>query len=143
MNTGAAQPPLTRELPPFYTSQAISHLMPRLLPLHQPTGYLFAEYVGDAREVMMHYMDVLPQQAVNIMGRNVIAIPIDDRIGLDGTVTTHYFTPAGKYLGSETRDTDTWVIPSTSDAIEKIWSNNAQLVVPHAIANHHSEAAAQ
>ncbi|HEX4124724.1 MAG TPA: hypothetical protein VHY37_08365 [Tepidisphaeraceae bacterium] len=143
VNTGAALPPISRQLPPFYTPQAISHLMPRLLPLHEPQGYLFAEYVGDAREVMMRYMDVLPKQAVNIMGKSVIAIPIDDRVGLDGTVTTHYFSPAGKYLGSETRDTDTWVIPSTSDAIEKIWAGNALLAVPHAIANHHGEAAAQ
>jgi hypothetical protein len=131
VNAGAALPPLTRDLSPFYTPQAISHLLPRLLPLHEPRGYMFATYVGDAREVMMRYVDVLPQQAVNILGKNEFAIPIDDRIGIDGTIVTHYYSPAGKYLGSENKDADTWVIPSDSDTIQKIWSGNALLVVPN------------
>jgi hypothetical protein len=143
VNTGAALSPFSRDLSPFYTPQAISHLLPRLLPLHEPRGYMFATYVGDAREVMMRYVDVLPQQAVNIMGKNEFAIPIDDRIGIDGTVITHYYSPAGKYLGSETKDADTWVVPTDADTIQRIWANGANLAVPHAVPSRHDEAAAQ
>jgi hypothetical protein len=142
VNAGAALAPLTRDLSPFYTPQAISHLLPRLLPLHEPRGYMFATYVGDAREVMMRYVDVLPQQVVDIAGKSEFAVPIDDRIGIDGSVVTHYFSPTGKYLGSENKDAETWILPSDSDTIQKIWSGNALLVVPSAAA-HHTEAEAQ
>jgi hypothetical protein len=143
VNAGAALAPITCQLPPFYTSQAISHLLPRLLPLHEPRGYMFRTYVGDARDVMMRYVDVQPQQAVDIMGKNQFAIPIDDRLGIDGSITTHYFSPTGKYLGSEEKDSDLWIIPSDNDTIQKIWYGNALLVVPNAVQTHHSEADAQ
>jgi hypothetical protein len=140
VNAGAALPPLTRDLPPFYTPQAISHLLPRLLDLHEPRGYMFATYVGDGREVMMRYVDVQKQQAVNILGKTEFAVPIDDRIGLDGEVTTYYYSPKGQFLGSETKDTNVWVIPTDADTLQKIWSNNANLNAPHAVQTHHSEA---
>ena len=126
VKSGAALPTLSRPLPPFYTPQAISQLLPWLLPLHEPRGYMFATYVGDAREVMHRYVDVQPKQAVNILGKTQFAIPVDDRIGLDGSVTTYYFSPQGKFLGSENKDSNIWIVPTDADTLQGIWSNRAQ-----------------
>lgn len=127
---GAADP-LMRKPPPWYVSQAVSHLLPRLMPLNRPRGYLFATYVSDAREVMMRYIDVLPEQQVTFNGQSVRAVPIQDRLGLEGSITTHYMSPEGIYLGSENKDQKLVMLPTNARTLQRIWAN-ANLTRPGA-----------
>src|SRR5207249_905931 len=53
----ASVPPLKQDLPPWYLPQAMSHLLPRLLPLRSPKTFMFAVYVADSRKVMHRYVD--------------------------------------------------------------------------------------
>ncbi|MDB5293422.1 MAG: hypothetical protein JWL69_4663 [Phycisphaerales bacterium] len=115
--------PLERKLPPWYVSEAIGHLLPRLLPLNQPKNYMFATYISDVREVMMRYMDVLPEQNVVLAGAHYRAVPIRDRLGLEGPVTTHYLSPEGNYIGSESKDQKIVMLPTTKATLEHIWSD--------------------
>lgn len=124
--------PLTRMLPPFYIPQAVGHLLPRLLDLRHPKGYLVATYVSDVREVMMRYIDVLPEELVTLNGQSVRAVRINERLGLEGSVTTHYYTPEGAYLGSENKDTKTLVLPADKDSLQRLWQN-ANLERPGAV----------
>ncbi|HZL34829.1 MAG TPA: hypothetical protein VFC78_05930 [Tepidisphaeraceae bacterium] len=123
---------IKRSLPPFYLPQAISHLLPRLLPLKQPRGYLIATYVADAREVMMRYVDVQPEQDVTFAGQNIRAIPIQDRLGLEGSITMHYMSPDGVYLGSENKDQKLVMLPTDAGTLQHIWAN-ANLTRPGAV----------
>lgn len=116
-------PPVTRPLPPWYLPQAFGHLLPRLLPTLEPKGYLFATYVSDQQEVMSRYVDIGRETEVALGGTTHRAIPIKDRIGIEGSVTTHYVTPDGRYLGSVNEDSKITILPSDADAIRKIWSN--------------------
>ena len=124
--------PLTRMLPPWYVPQAVGHLLPRLLDLRHPKNYLVATYVSDAREVMMRYIDVLPEERVNLNGQAVQALRINDRLGLEGSITTHYYNPDGHYLGTENKDSKTLVLPTDKESLQKIWQN-ANLDRPGAV----------
>jgi hypothetical protein len=126
--------PVKRDLPPWYLPQAFSRLLPRLLPLNEARTYLFANYVSDKREVMSRYVEVLAPKVVSFNGHERQAVTIHDRYGLEGTITTHYFTPEGTYLGSETitqksdgqgvsRPTQLLILPSTEKELLKIWSH--------------------
>lgn len=119
----ASSEPVQRELPPFYIPQAMGYLLPRLLPLNDPKNYLFATYVSDQREVMLRYIDVGVEQKVSLAGKSFEAIPIKDRIGYEGPITTHYMSLDGKYLGSENKDSKIVLLPSDADSIKKIWQN--------------------
>ena len=44
-------PDIERDLPPFYLAQGLGHLLPRLMPLNEPRGYLFASYISGDAEV--------------------------------------------------------------------------------------------
>ncbi|MDB5304747.1 MAG: hypothetical protein JWM97_2296 [Phycisphaerales bacterium] len=121
-SVGIAEP-LQRKLPPWYVPQAIGHLLPRLLPVNQPKSYMFATYIDDAHEVMMRYMDVLPEQNVTLAGANYRAVPIHDRLGLEGPVTTHYMSPEGNYIGSENKDQKIVMLPTTKATLERIWTD--------------------
>lgn len=112
--------PVTRDLPPSYLPQALGQLLPRLLP-HEPATYMFYTYVGDRREVMARYVDVESEQPVTIGGRTVRAIPIKDRIGLEGSPTYHYVSPDGKYLGSVNKDSKIEILPTDAETLKKIW----------------------
>jgi len=114
---------IERQLPPFYLPQALGHLLPRLLPLNEPKTYLFAVWVSDSREVMKRYIDVDSESTVTLAGQKVRAVPIHDRIGVEGSVTTHYVSPDGKYLGSVNEDSQITVLASDKATLEKIWSN--------------------
>jgi hypothetical protein len=78
---------------------------------------------------MARYVEVLPIQQVNFRGQTFDAVPITDKITLDGPVTTYYMGLDGKYVGSTTTYTDgdktttVEVIPSDSQTIEHIWSH--------------------
>lgn len=124
--------PITRKLPPWYLPQAVAQLMPRLVPLSRPSGYLFATYVPDVREVMMRYVDVKPEQKVTFAGQTIRAVPIYDRLGLDGSVTIHYMSPEGAYIGSENKDQKLVVLPSDAATLTGIWKN-ANLTRPEGV----------
>ena len=117
--------PIHRDLPPWYISQAIGHLLPRIMPhsLVQAKSYLFASYVSDTREVMLRYVDVLPEQRVRFNGEWITATPIRDRLGIDGSVTTHYVSKEGVYLGSENFDEKIVVIPTDAATLTHLWEN--------------------
>jgi len=112
-----------RRLPPFYLPQAMAHLLPRVLPRWEPKGYLFASYVTDQHEVAKRYVDVGDEQEVTLGGQKVRAIPIKDRIGLEGSVTTHYVSPQGAYLGSVNEDSKLTILPTDRATLEKMWAN--------------------
>jgi hypothetical protein len=108
---------------PWYIPQAIGSMLPRLLPLDRPVTYLFQSYVSDQHEVILRYVDVGFQKQVTIDGRAVSAIPISDRIRLEGTPTVHYMSPKGQYLGSENAASKVWILPTDKATLEKIWGN--------------------
>jgi hypothetical protein len=115
--------PVVRELPVFYLPQALGQLLPRLLSLSEPQTYMFASYVSNQREVMARYVDVLEEQEVDLDGQKVQAVPVKDRIGVEGAATTHYLTPKGEWLGSVSDDGKLMVLPSDADSIRKIWKD--------------------
>lgn len=130
--SGEAQPLHRDGLAPWYIPQAIAHLLPRLVPLHpqmdefgklKPRSYMFAVYVPDTREVMERYIDVKDERDVTLAGRTVRAVPVEDRIGWSGSVTVHYLTPAGAYLGSENKETHLVMIPTDAKTLLSIWKN--------------------
>jgi hypothetical protein len=146
-STGGAIEPVERLLPPWYAPQAIVHLLPRLVPDTDPKGYLFATYVPERREVMLRYIDVRPSRLVRFGGNGpgpddpatpqVRATPIEDKLGIDGNVTTHYVDDNGKYLGNETRFTDddgreirVSLIATTATDLTQRWGKRANLAPP-------------
>lgn len=119
----ANAPPLLIDLPPFYLPQAMGHLLPRLFPLNTPKSYLFATYVSDFKRVMLRYVDVEPPVNVTLDGESVLAVPIKDRIGLEGSITIHYMSHDGKYLGSVNEQTKVKVLPTDAETLKKLWKD--------------------
>jgi hypothetical protein len=119
----ATAEPVQRTLPVFYIPQALGHLLPRLLPLFEQKGYMFASYVSENREVMSRYVDVEREEQVNLGGKTLRAIPIRDRIGLEGAVTTHYMSPDGAYLGSVNEETKITILPTDRATLLSIWKD--------------------
>jgi hypothetical protein len=115
--------PVMRDLPPFYVPQAISHILPRLLPAAEVKTYLFATYVPEQRELMMRYIDVQEPRKVQFNGQLVRATPVLDRLGLEGPVTTHYLSTDRVWLGSESKDTGITVLPSDEETLLKMWKD--------------------
>jgi hypothetical protein len=50
-------------------------------------------------------------------------VPVTDRVGVEGSVTTHYMGTDGKYLGSENPDTGITVLPSDEATLLGIWKD--------------------
>jgi hypothetical protein len=121
VGTMGNQDPVNRKLPVFYLPQALDSMLPRLVPPNEVKSYLLATYVTDAREVMLRYVEVKPVQQVTLAGRSFQAIPITDHIGVEGSVTTHYVSPTGQYLGSENKDTHIVVIPTDHETLKRLW----------------------
>ncbi len=137
-STAGAIEPVEVKLPPWYCPQALVYVLPRLVPENDPKGYLFATYVPERREVMLRYIDVLQPRWVSFGGADgqerQEAVPIEDKVGLDGHVTTHYVTPNGTYLGSETKFTDDAAkeitisfIATTAADLKQRWGERANL----------------
>jgi hypothetical protein len=63
------------------------------------------------------------EQEVTLGGKQVMAIPVADRIGLEGAVTTHYVSAAGQYLGSASPDSKIEILPSDAATLEQLWKN--------------------
>jgi hypothetical protein len=123
-------PPVQRDLPPWYLNQAMGHLLPRLLPLTEPKGYLFASYVSDRREVIMRYVDVQKEREVTLGDKKFRAIPVSDRIGLQGDPTIHFISRDGTYLGSSNEAAKLLILPTDPETLQKIWANQANLTRP-------------
>jgi hypothetical protein len=116
--------PVDREIPSkFYLPQAIGELLPRLVPLDDPKTYMFAAYVSDAHEVMARYVDVETMQDVELDGRMQRAFVVKDRIGVDGSVTKHYLTRDGQWLGSVNEDQKLTVLPTDAETILMLWKD--------------------
>jgi len=113
--------PVVRELQVFYLPQAAGHLLPRLLPLDEQRTYMFTSYVNDQREVMTRYVDVLREQDAVLNDRHVRAIPVKDRIGVEGSATTHYMTREGQWLGSVNEDQKIVVLPADEAEVRQFW----------------------
>jgi hypothetical protein len=124
--------PFTQELPVFYLQQALAHLLPRLVPRREATRYMFASYVPEKRSVMARYVDVGVEQEAKIGGQTVMAIPVRDRIGLEGSVTTHYVSRTGQYLGSVNPDSNVEILPTDKPTLLSLWQS-ADLSPPQAV----------
>jgi len=128
-------PTLEREVPQEYLSQAIRHLLPRMLPLQTPCKYMFLSYVSENREIMVTYAEVQAPREVTIDGHILQAIPVQYRVGLEGTPTTYFIGADGRYLGSETlfkvqgKESSIRIIPSDEATLTKLWKT-AQLQKP-------------
>jgi hypothetical protein len=127
-------PRFEQDVPSYYIPQALSYLLPRLVPWKEPKTYLCAVYVPDGDHgqpaVMMRYLDVLPAAEVTLDGQKIVAVPVKDRIGLEGVATTHYLNPDdGSYLGSVTTTTQgqdqvpttAVVLPTDAATLRRIW----------------------
>jgi hypothetical protein len=118
--------PVTRPLPPFYLPQALGEMLPRLVPAKEPKTYMLYAYVSAMREVMSRYVDVRPEEALpaDLARLTGVArgVPIDDRLGYEGVVTTHYVTVKGDYLGSVTKSAHQTVVPADEQTIKQIWN---------------------
>jgi hypothetical protein len=129
--TDARNEPVVRELPPFYLPQAVSYLLPRLVPTGMDKTFMFAVYVPETREVMLRYIDVHRPQKVTFNDQVVRATLVDDKIGLEGPVTTHYFAPDHTWLGSDNKATGVTVLPSDEKTLLALWKD-AILAAPEA-----------
>jgi hypothetical protein len=115
--------PETHAPSPWYIPQAVGQMLPRLLPLNRPVTYLFQSYVGEQHEVVHRYVDVGFEKTVTLNGSEVRAIPISDRIRLEGVPTIHYMSLNGKYLGSVNEDAKITILPTDRATLEKVWKN--------------------
>jgi hypothetical protein len=119
---------------PWYIPQAVGSMLPRLLPLHRPVTYLFQTYVGEQHQVVHRYVDVGFQKKVTLNGEVYDAIPISDRIRLEGTPTIHYMSPSGRYIGSVNDEAKITILVTDKATVERIWKN-ADLTRPADVAN--------
>ena len=130
--------PINRDLPPWYLPQAVSHLLPRIVSLKEPKTYMFAVYVSESREVMERYVDVGRPEDFVLNGQRIHAIPFRDRLGMEGSLTTHYVSATpdvqGRYtyMGSENKDTGISVVATDGPTLQKIWSD-ANLTRPRVL----------
>jgi hypothetical protein len=109
---------------PWYIPQAVGSMLPRLVPVQRPVTYLFQSYVSDERQVVHRYVDVGYEKEVVLGGKKVRAIPIRDRIKLEGSPTLHYVTPDGTtYLGSVNEEAKIAILPTDRATIERIWKD--------------------
>jgi hypothetical protein len=115
--------PIERDLPPFYVSQAISAMLPRLVPLTQAKGYLFLVWVGSERELIKRYIDVEPVRTETFNGQTNKMIVVKDRIGLEAEPILHYFTVEGRYLGSFNKASGVTIASSSQELMVKLWPN--------------------
>jgi hypothetical protein len=123
-------PSVDRKLTWFYLPQGLRQMLPRLLPLDESAQYMFSTYVSEQREVMARYVDVDRATDVTLDGKLVHAIPVSDRIGIDGLPTIHYMSPSGKWLGSISEEGRVQVLPATEEQLKEIWPGFAVSPLP-------------
>lgn len=133
IGTNVAAEPVVRELAPYYLPLAIHQLLPgMLMPSKEPKTYLFASWVTDVGQVMYRYIDVGMEAEVTLAGKRVRATPVKDRVGLEGSITTHYVSSDGRYLGSVNEDSKTTILASDAASLEKLWKD-VNLTRPSAV----------
>ena len=135
--------PFHLDVPVFYVPQAFSYLLPEILPL-KPKTYMFAIFVFNTPDnssaaavgnVMARYVQVLPIRHVKFHGQEFDAVPITDKITLDGPVTTDYLSPDGKFLGSTSsvpagdQTTTLEIVPTDVQTLGRVW-NRPDLSAP-------------
>jgi hypothetical protein len=130
--------PLHEETPVFYIPQAFNFILPEILP-SKPKSYMVATFVPTPPEatstagvgnIMPRYLQVLPVQHVTFRGQDFDAVPISDRITLDGTLTTWYVTIDGKFLGSTStfptgnngQTSTIEVVPTDNETLNHLWT---------------------
>jgi hypothetical protein len=120
--------PIEQGLPPFYVPQALGYLLPTLLAQQPPKTYLFAVWSDDTQEVIARYMDVLPEQSVKLGDKTMRVIPVEDRLGLEGSATIHYIVPGGHEIATRAEG---GVLSLTSDraTLLSLWKD-ANLTPP-------------
>jgi hypothetical protein len=84
---------------------------------------MFMVYVPDTREVVMRYVDVKDLQKVEFNGEVMRVVPVEDRIGLEGTTTRHYLSQTGQWVGSENKETGLMMLPSSEPVLLNIWKD--------------------
>lgn len=126
--------PIETQVPPWYLPQAMTTLLPRLVPLNHQTGYLFASYNSESRQVMMRYVDVGAETDAVIDGKKVRAIPVVERLGLEGSPTTHYMSAKGAYLGSINAASKVEILPTDRATLVRLWEGRGlNLNAPEAV----------
>jgi hypothetical protein len=115
---GTIDPPI---LTFCYLPQLMGQMLPRLLPT-EPRIYAFCYYVSDTRAAMFRYVEVGKPEDVVLNGVSKHAIPISDRIGVEGIPTTQYMSMDGKWLGSLNTQTGLEVLPVSPAELKTIWS---------------------
>lgn len=128
--TAAGTKQIQRDLPVFYLPAGMSNMLPRIVPLNEPKGYLFGVWVPSEQEVILRYIDVEAARDVTFNGQQVRAVAVKDRIGLEGEPTFHYLLPDGKYLGSITPATNLTLVATDVQTITRIWPE-AKVARPH------------
>jgi len=136
--------PFHLDVPVFYVPQAFGFLLPEILPL-KPKTYMFATFVPNNPDsspsaaignVMARYVEVLPIRHIKFRGQEFDAVPITDKITLDGPVTTFYLSIDGKFLGSTASipagdlTTTLEVVPTDAQTLGHIW-NRPDLSAPN------------
>lgn len=119
----AVAPAVDLQPPPFYLPQALSQILPRLVPLNDRKGYLFASYLSEQRAIALRFVDVMPETTTMINGKSQRAVPVVERVGRVGSPTTHYMTPDGKYLGSTNEGARIQILPTDLETLKKIWKD--------------------
>ena len=51
------------------------------------------------------------------------AVTIQDRLGLEGSITNHYMTIDGVYIGTENKDQKLVMLPTNSETLQTIWKD--------------------
>jgi hypothetical protein len=128
----ATATPIARELPPFYIPQAISSMLPRLVPLTEAKGYLFLVWIGSERELIKRYIDVEAPKTETFNGQTERFIIVRDRIGLEAEPTFHYFTMDGKYRGSVNKSNGVTMVTASQQTMAQLWPN-ANFMRPHVL----------
>lgn len=115
---------------PWYIPQGVGAMLPRLLPVNRPVTYLFQSYVSEQQEVVHRYVDVGFEKEVTLRAPapaerlvTAKAVPISDRIRLEGSPTVHYMSVDGKYLGSYNEEAKVTILPSSAEELKKIWKD--------------------
>jgi hypothetical protein len=112
--------PFDAKLVWFYLPQGLGQILPRLLP-GDVRQYMFATYVSSQHNVMGRYVDVGPATEADLGSQRVNAIPISDRIGIDGIPTIQYVSRSGEWLGSVNEEAKLQCLPATADELKAIW----------------------
>jgi hypothetical protein len=61
---------------------------------------------------------------IELGGKTVRAVPISDRIGVDGIPTVQYVTRDGEWLGSVNTESKLVILPTDEPTLSDIWKDD-------------------